>query len=208
MNPMELVISHINVMGSFVFAISGALVALRNKLDPFGVLIVSFITAVGGGTIRDMLLAERDVFWLFDSHIIYAIIAGAAIAMTFRSKIQFFQKPMFFYDAIGLGLFTITGVQIGIDYHLDPLICILLGTVTGIFGGVLRDIIVNEIPLVFQKEIYATASIFGGTLYIVLVYYKVPNPYLQIIPITSIILMRIIAVSWNISLPNIYKKEQ
>lgn len=205
---MEIIIGHINVMGSFVFAISGALVALRNKLDPFGVLIVSFLTAVGGGTIRDMLLADKDVFWLFDTNVLYAVVAGAAIAMTFRSKIQFFHKPMFFYDAIGLGLFTITGVQIGIDYHLNPFICVLLGTITGVFGGVLRDIIVNEIPVVFQKEIYATASIFGGILYLILVHVNTPNPYLQIIPITSIIIIRIVAVAYNISLPNIYKKEE
>ena len=205
---MDLIIEHINVMGSFVFAISGALVALRNKLDPFGVLIVAFITAVGGGTIRDMLLADKDVFWLFDTNVIYAVVAGAAIAMIFRSKIQFFKKPMFFYDAIGLGLFTITGVQIGIDYHLTPFICLLFGTMTGVFGGVLRDIIVNEIPVVFQKEIYATASIFGGILYLILVHFNVPNPYLQIIPITTIIIIRIVAVTYNISLPNIYKKEK
>lgn len=208
MNPMELIISHINVMGSFVFAISGALVALRNKLDPFGVLIVAFITAVGGGTIRDMLLADRDVFWLFDTHVLYAILAGAVIAMTFRSKLHFFEKPIFFYDAIGLGLFTITGVQIGIDYELNSLICVLLGTVTGVFGGVLRDIIVNEIPVVFQKEIYATASIFGGALYLLLVHLQISNPYLQIIPIVSIILTRIIAVTYNISLPSIYKTKK
>ncbi|WP_152286231.1 trimeric intracellular cation channel family protein [Flavicella marina] len=205
---MDIIIGHINVMGSFVFAISGALVAIREKLDPFGVLIVAFITAVGGGTIRDMLLAERDVFWLFDTTIIYAILAGAIIAMIFKEKLQFFDKPIFFYDAIGLGLFTITGVQIGIDYKLTPLICILLGTVTGVFGGVLRDIIVNEIPVVFQKEIYATASILGGILYLVLVEWNVSNPFLQIIPISSIIITRIVAVKFNISLPTIYKKEQ
>jgi uncharacterized membrane protein YeiH len=208
MDPMELIISHINVMGSFVFAISGALVALRNKLDPFGVLIVAFITAVGGGTIRDMLLADRDVFWLFDTNILYAVIAGAAIAMVLKNKLQFFKKPIFFYDAIGLGLFTITGVQIGLDYHLNSIICILLGTMTGVFGGVIRDIIVNEIPVVFQKEIYATASILGGGLYLLLVHFEIPNPYVQIIPITSIIITRVIAATYNISLPNIYKKEQ
>ena len=205
---MNLLIEHINVMGSFVFAISGALVALRNKLDLFGVFIVAFVTAVGGGTIRDMLLADRDVFWLFDMDIIYAIIAGALIAIIFRGKLHFFKKPIFFYDAIGLGIFTITGVQIGIDTHLTPLICILLGTVTGVFGGVIRDIIVNEIPVVFQKEIYATASVFGGILYLVLEHFEIPNVYLHSIPITCIILIRIIAVTYNISLPNIYKNEK
>tara|TARA_B100000809_G_scaffold179903_1_gene177518 strand:+ start:3987 stop:4604 length:618 start_codon:yes stop_codon:yes gene_type:complete len=205
---MNLIIEHINLMGSFAFAISGALVALRNKLDLFGVLIVAFVTAVGGGTIRDMLLADRDVFWLFDIHVIYAVLAGAIIAMIFRKKLHFFEKPIFFYDAIGLGLFTITGVQIGIDYHLNPLICILLGIITGVFGGVIRDVIVNEIPVVFQKEIYATTSLLGGALYLILIHFETPNPYLQIIPIATIIITRIIAATYTISLPNIYKKEQ
>lgn len=204
---MEIIIDHINIMGSFVFAISGALVAMKKKLDPFGVLIVAFITAVGGGTIRDMLLAERNVFWLFDITVIYAILAGAVIAMIFKKKLHFFHKPIFFYDAVGLGLFTITGVQIGIDAQLDPSICIVLGTVTGVFGGILRDVIVNEIPVIFKKEIYATVSIAGGALYLLLIYLEVGYPYLQIIPIVFIIIARIIAVTYKISLPSIYKNE-
>lgn len=204
---MEIIIDHINIMGSFVFAISGALVAMKKKLDPFGVLIVAFITAVGGGTIRDMLLAERNVFWLFDITVIYAILAGAVIAMIFKKKLHFFNKPIFFYDAVGLGLFTITGVQIGIDALLDPSICIVLGTVTGVFGGILRDVIVNEIPVIFKKEIYATVSIAGGALYLLLIYLEVGYPYLQIIPIVFIIIARIIAVTYKISLPSIYKNE-
>ena len=205
---MELIISHINLVGSFVFAISGALTAMKKKLDPFGILIVAFITAVGGGTLRDVLLADRDVFWLYETKIIYAIIAGAVITMLLKSKLDFFNKPMFFYDSVGLGLFTITGVQIGLDENLAPVICILLGTVTGVFGGVIRDVVVNRIPVVFKKEIYATASIFGGVLYLVLIQFEVRNPYLQIIPILSIIIIRILAVSFNISLPTIYKKKK
>jgi uncharacterized membrane protein YeiH len=205
MDPMELIINHINIVGSFVFAISGALTAIKKKLDPFGILIVSFITAVGGGTLRDVLLTERDVFWLFETKIIYAVLAGAIIAMTLKNKLNFFNKPLFFYDAVGLGLFTITGVQIGLDAGLDPIICVLLGTTTGVFGGVIRDVVVNKIPVVFKKEIYATASIFGGILYLILVQYEVQNPYLQIIPIISIIIIRILAVSFKISLPTIYK---
>jgi len=204
---MEVLIEHINIMGSFVFAISGALVGIKKRLDLFGVLIVAFITAVGGGTIRDMLLADRDVFWLLDTTVIYAILAGALIAMFFKTKLHFFNKPIFFYDAVGLGIFTITGVQIGIDANLAPLISILLGTLTGVFGGVIRDIIVNEIPVIFKKEIYATTSIAGGGLYLVLVHFNVNTPYLQIIPIVLIIITRIIAVTYKISLPNIYRKE-
>lgn len=208
MNPMELIISHITIVGSFVFAISGALTAIKKKLDPFGILIVSFITAVGGGTLRDMLLAERDVFWLYETKIIYAVLTGGIIAMVLKDKLNFFNKPMFFYDSVGLGLFTITGVQIGLDANLEPIICILLGTVTGVFGGVIRDVLVNKIPVIFKKEIYATASIFGGILYLVLTKLGIENPYVQIIPIISIILIRILAVTFNISLPNIYKKKK
>lgn len=208
MDPMELIISHITIVGSFVFAISGALTAMKKKLDPFGILIVSFITAVGGGTLRDMLLTGKDVFWLYETKIIYAVVAGAIIAMVLKNRLNFFNKPMFFYDAVGLGLFTITGVQIGIDYNLEPIICVLLGTITGVFGGVIRDVVVNRIPVVFKKEIYATASIFGAVLYLILIKLEVQNPYLQIIPIVSIIIIRILAVSLKISLPNIYKKQK
>lgn len=204
---MEIIIEHINFVGSFVFAISGALVAIRKKLDPFGVLIVGFITAVGGGTIRDMLLAERDVFWLYDITIIYAVIAGITIAIILKERLNFFNKPLFFYDSVGLGLFTITGVQIGLDANLIPIVCVLLGTITGIFGGVIRDVVVNEIPVIFRKEIYATASIGGGGIYLVLIHFNVSNPYLQIIPIIFIIVSRILAVIFNISLPSIYPKE-
>ena len=204
---MEIIIEHINFVGSFVFAISGALVAIRKKLDPFGVLIVGFITAVGGGTIRDMLLAERDVFWLYDITIIYAVIAGITIAIILNERLNFFNKPLFFYDSVGLGLFTITGVQIGLDANLIPIVCVLLGTITGIFGGVIRDVVVNEIPVIFRKEIYATASIGGGGIYLVLIHFNVSNPYLQIIPIIFIIVSRILAVMFNISLPSIYPKE-
>lgn len=201
------VIEYINISGSFVFAVSGALIAMKRKLDPFGVIIVSFITAVGGGTLRDIMLS-RQVFWLYDLSIIYAIIVGSIVAMIFKTNLNFFNKPMFFYDALGLGLFTITGVQIALENNLDYLICVLLGTVTGVFGGVLRDIVVNKIPVVFKQEIYATASILGGVLYLVLGSFQVPKPYLQIFPILLIILIRLIAVHYNISLPNIYKTKK
>ncbi|WP_010134430.1 trimeric intracellular cation channel family protein [Ochrovirga pacifica] len=201
------VIEYINISGSFVFAVSGALIAMKRKLDPFGVLIVSFITAVGGGTLRDILI-DRPVFWLYDTTILYAVLAGSIIAMIFKTKLNFFDKPMFLYDALGLGLFTITGVQIGLENNLDYLICVLLGTVTGVFGGVLRDIVVNKIPVVFKQEIYATASILGGLMYLVLMDVNIQKPYLQIVPIVLIILIRLIAVYFNISLPSIYKKKK
>jgi len=203
---MITIIEYINISGSFVFAISGALIAIKKKLDAFGVLIVAFITAVGGGTLRDVLLAKK-VFWLYDTSMLYAIFLGAVFAMVLKNRLDFFSKPMFFYDALGLGLFTITGVQIGLQNELESLICVLLGTVTGVFGGVLRDVVVNRIPVIFKKEIYATASVFGGSLYLGLRALQIPNPYLQIIPVICIILIRLGAVYFKISLPTIYKKQ-
>ena len=203
---MDTIIEYINISGSFVFAVSGALIAMKKRLDPFGVLIVAFITAVGGGTLRDILI-DRQIFWLYNNAIIYAVITGATVAMVFKSKMNFFTKPIFFYDALGLGLFSITGVQIGLETGLSPSICILLGTVTGVFGGVLRDIVVNRIPVVFKKEIYATASILGGVLYLLMIKLNVPNPYSQIIPILFIIIIRLTAVVFNVSLPSIYKSK-
>ena len=203
---MDTIIEYINISGSFVFAVSGALIAMKKRLDPFGVLIVAFITAVGGGTLRDILI-DRQVFWLYNTSIIYTVLIGATVAMIFKSKMNFFTKPIFFYDALGLGLFSITGVQIGLEAGLSSSICILLGTVTGVFGGVIRDIVVNRIPVVFKKEIYATASILGGCLYLILLKINVPNPYSQIIPILLIIIIRLTAVFFNISLPSIYKRK-
>lgn len=201
------IIQYINISGSFVYAVSGALIAMRKKLDPFGVLIVSFITAVGGGTLRDILIS-KEVFWLYNTSILYAVIIGSIVAMIFKSNLNFFNKPIFFYDALGLGLFTITGVQIGLENNLDNLICILLGTVTGVFGGVLRDVVVNRIPVIFKQEIYATASIAGGILYLILTHLNISNPYSQLIPILLIIIIRLVAVHYNISLPSIYKKKK
>lgn len=203
---MITIIEYLNISGSFVFAISGALIAIKKKLDPFGVLIVAFITAVGGGTLRDILLA-KEVFWLYNTSMLYAVFAGAVLAMFLKNKLDFFSKPMFFYDALGLGLFTITGVQIGIQNQLDNSICILLGTVTGVFGGVLRDVVVNRIPVIFKKEIYATASVLGGCLYLLLLKLNVPNPYSQIIPVLFTIIIRLAAVYFKVSLPTIYKKQ-
>jgi len=204
---METIIAYIDISGSFVLAVSGALIAMRKKLDPFGVLIVSFIAAVGGGTLRDVLLA-KEVFWLNNNVVVYTVLIGSVTAMIFKNRLRFFSKPMFLYDALGLGLFTITGVQIGMEHQLNIIICVLLGTITGVFGGVFRDVILNRIPVVFKEEIYATASIFGGFMYYFLVKIDAKNPYLQLIPILSIVIIRLLAVRFGISLPNIYKDKK
>ncbi len=204
---MELILNYIGIVGSFALAISGALTAMDKRFDPFGVLIIAFVTAVGGGTVRDVMLPGKTVFWLEETSYIYFIIAGTLIAVVFRKKLGYIKKPLLFFDAIGLGLFTITGVQIGVSFELSAIICIILGTITGSFGGVLRDIFVNEVPVIFKKEIYATVSIIGGAMYLVLYELEVANPFLQIVPVLFIIIMRLLVIKYRITLPSIYNNE-
>jgi len=200
---METIIEYIGLIGLFTFAISGALKAINKNFDPFGILIIGFVTAVGGGTIRDILLTEKSVFWLNDPTHHFFILGGVIVAILLKNKLNRFNKSLLLFDAIGLGLFTITGNQIGLEAELHPLNCIVLGTITGSFGGVLRDILVNETPVIFKKEIYATISIVGGGIYLVLLKLDLDNPILQIVPIILMITARLLVIKFNISLPQI-----
>ena len=204
---MDQIINYISILGTFALAISGALTAMKKRFDPFGVFIIAFVSAVGGGTLRDVLLNGKTVFWLDQTWYIYFVIAGTIFAIVFKSKLNHINKPLLFFDAIGLGLYTITGVQIGIEFHLSAINCIILGTITGSFGGVLRDILVNEVPVIFKKEVYATVSILGSILYLILYKLNIQNPYLQIIPVLVIIAMRLLVIYYKISLPSLYQKE-
>lgn len=205
---MELIINYISILGSFVFAISGALTAMNKRFDPIGVFIIAFVTAVGGGTIRDILIEGESVFWLREANYIYFIVGGTILAIIFKSKLGYIQKPLLFFDAIGLGLYTITGVQIGLNHDLNYINCIILGAITGVFGGILRDILVNKIPVIFKKEIYATISITGGIMYLLLLNLQLSKPLLQILPILFMIIVRLVVIYYNISLPTIYRKNK
>ncbi len=203
---MNTVFSVIEILGVFTFAISGALTAMKKKFDGFGIVIIAFVTAIGGGTLRDVLLNIRP-FWLIDTSTIYVILMGIFLAIVFKSKIHLMYKPLMLFDAIGLGLFTVTGVQIGISNDLEMVNCIILGTMTGTFGGIIRDILVNQIPVIFEKEIYATISLFGGILYYGL-YYTDLTPFLvKLIPVLFIITSRLLVIKFKLTLPSIYAKK-
>lgn len=204
---MDQIITFIGILGSFFFAISGAITAMRKKFDPFGVIIIGFVTAVGGGTLRDVLLTTKIIFWFADPRYIYFILAGTFFAIIFRKKIELLNKPLLLFDAIGLGLYTIVGVEIGLQFDLALINCIILGVITGSFGGVIRDILVNEVPVIFKKEVYATVSILGAVLYVVMHKLGVSNPILQIVPIFVIIVSRMLVVYFKISLPSLYRKD-
>ena len=193
----------IEISGTVAFAVSGAFAAIQKRLDVFGVLIMGFITAIGGGTIRDVLIGYTPDAWMRDNQTPLIILATVTATILFKKYINTFKITLFLFDALGLGLFTIIGIQKGINAGLNPGVCIALGTITGCFGGVLRDILLNDIPLIFRKEIYATACIIGGTLYVLLINHLDPD-MVKIIAIIVVCAIRIIAVKFKLSLPRFY----
>ncbi len=196
----------IDILGTIAFAVSGVLVAMEKKLDIFGVLIIAFVTAVGGGTLRDMLIGSTPVFWMRDYYYISIIIGTVVFAVLFAKHLHNFRKTLLVFDAIGIGLFTMVGVEKGLAYDLLPIMCIALGTITACFGGVIRDILCNQIPAVFSKEIYATPCILGGIIYFVLMRLPFEDAYAYSIAIMVIIVVRLLALRFGISLPNIYRE--
>jgi uncharacterized membrane protein YeiH len=195
--------SVIEIAGTVAFAISGAFSAMQKRLDVFGVLIIGFVTAIGGGTIRDVLIGNTPVSWMRDYRSPLIILGTVIATIFFKKYIKTFKTTLFLFDALGLGLFTIIGIQKGIDSGLNPGVCVALGTITGCFGGVLRDILLNNIPLIFQKEIYATACIIGGTIYMLLINH-LDKDMVEILAVIIVCAIRIVAVKYKLSLPKFY----
>ena len=191
----------IEILGTVAFAISGSFAAMQRRLDPFGVLIIAFVTSIGGGTVRDLLLGDTPVAWMRDVNYCLLILVISFLTIFFKTQIKKFKVTLFLFDSLGLGLFTIVGVQKGIVFGLEPGICVALGTITGCFGGVIRDTLLNTIPLIFRKEIYATACILGGILYFGLLNFNLKADLAKIIVIAFIFTLRIVVVKYKLTLP-------
>jgi uncharacterized membrane protein YeiH len=196
----------IDILGTFAFAVSGAFFAMEKKLDPFGVLILSFITAIGGGTLRDIMIGDLPVGWLRNPTATIVIFSASVASMLFGSFIRKFHMTLFVFDALGLGLFTFIGIEKGIQMHFSTGVCIALGTITACFGGVIRDVILNTVPLVFRKEIYALASIIGGLAYFGFVKAQLDTYLAKVICILLIFVIRILAVRYKLGLPRFYNR--
>mgnify|MGYP003417842172 FL=1 len=198
----------IEILGTISFAMSGSFAAMQKRLDPFGVLIIAFVTSVGGGTVRDLLL-DVPVFWMHDMIMCSVIFITCLFSMVFKSIEKKFRVTLFLFDSFGLGLFTIVGIQKGLNADLHPLICLTLGTITGCFGGIIRDILLNRIPLIFRKEIYATACILGGGVFLILVKLTgLSYTFVQISTILLIVAIRTFAVKYHWQMPKFYGVEQ
>ena len=196
----------LDIIGTMAFAMSGALTAMNKKMDPFGVFIIAFVTAVGGGTLRDIMIGRTPVGWMLDLKYVYVIIIGFMLAIIFRKKFDRLRTSLFLFDTIGLGVFTLIGLEKGINIGLHPVICVALGTMTACFGGVIRDILCTEIPVIFRREIYATICILGGIVFFILREFNLEKDVLYLTTSLVIISVRLMAVKFKWYLPTLEHK--
>lgn len=194
----------IDILGTISFAVSGAFLAMEKKLDLFGVLVLSFVTAIGGGTLRDIMIGNLPVSWLRNETATIVIFSSAVVTMIFGRYLRHLTTTLFLFDALGLGLFTLIGIEFGIEKHFSIGVCLALGTITACFGGVVRDVLLNNIPLLFRKEIYAVACIAGGSIYFLMKQTSLDAAISKILCILIIFIIRILAVRYKLSLPQFY----
>ena len=193
----------IDIIGTFVFAISGALTARDKELDIFGAGVVAFVTALGGGTLRDLLLGQHPVGWMHRPEYLALVLGGLLFAIFFKKLIAHLRRTLFLFDTIGIAVFTIFGLEKALAMGLHPVIAVMMGMVSAVFGGVVRDIICNEIPLIFRREIYALACLAGGMLYLALGWINVPENYAILSTVILVIALRIIAVRYKLQMPKL-----
>ena len=193
----------LDILGTFAFAISGALVASDKKFDLFGVIIIAFVTAVGGGMLRDVLIDAHPINWIGDLNYLWTILAAVILTFLFKSKIAPLSKTMFLFDTVGLSVFTLLGLQKGLSFNLHPIVALIMGMISAVFGGVLRDVLTNKVPLIFEKEIYASACLAGGISYLILNHFNLSENLIFIISASVIIIIRGIAVKFKLQLPKI-----
>ena len=192
----------LDLFGTAVFAISGVWVACRKDMDLFGALVLAFVTAVGGGTIRDVLLSATPVFWINDTLYLLVILATVMVAIVGRRWHERSKWIMQVSDALGLAVFVVIGVTKSLSFGVEPMVAIMMGVLTGCGGGAIRDLLAGEVPMVLRKEIYASAAMVGGAVLVFL------EPLIQNIDITSVIaatvvlVLRLLALYKDLSLPS------
>lgn len=197
------IIYALDILGTFAFAISGALVAIKKRFDIFGVIIIAFVTAVGGGMLRDVLIDSHPINWIADMNYLWTIFTAVFITFLFKSKIAPLRKTFLLFDTIGIGVFTLLGLQKCLDFGLHQFIALLMGMISAVFGGVLRDVLTQKVPLIFKKEIYASACLAGGSVYLLLNFLSVNHTIQFIISALVIIIIRIFSVRYRLELPKI-----
>ena len=194
------------MLGVFSFAISGVLVASDQRFDLFGTLILAFVTAHGGGTLRDVLLNQTPVSWMRDLYGFWIVLLTLPICYFWQDRILRMRKTFFLFDTIGLSLFTIVGIQQTLAFDLSPVIALIMGVVSAVFGGVIRDILAGKKPLVFQKEVYATCCLLGGMFYMGLEHLWGHRVGATLLSMALIVGLRIYSVMHELRLPVVIRR--
>ncbi|MBO8479162.1 MAG: trimeric intracellular cation channel family protein [Bacteroidetes bacterium] len=200
-------ITIIDYLGTFAFAISGIRLAAAKSFDLFGAYVVGFVTAVGGGTLRDLML-DVTPFWMEQpSYVIITALALVFVAI-FRKQVVRLDNTFFIFDAIGIGLFTVVGVEKSIAAGYPVWVNIIMGAITGAAGGMFRDIFINEVPLIFRKDIYALACVGGGVAYYICLWLGCSHIVVQVTAAVAVILIRVLSVKFGICLPYLRSLEE
>lgn len=190
-----------DLFGVAVFAISGALAAGRKSLDLLGVFVIAGVTAIGGGTIRDLLLDRHPIFWMEDTTYLFVIIAAALFTLLYARTHPTPGRALLLADATGLAVFTIIGARIAEEAGMPPILVVFMGTLTGVAGGAMRDVLCGEVPLILRRDIYATASITGGALYLLVQWIGFSPLVAALAGIGAVALLRVLAIFAGLRLP-------
>ncbi|MFT5780564.1 MAG: putative membrane protein YeiH [Crocinitomicaceae bacterium] len=194
-------VSIIDLLGTFAFAISGVTVAVEKKFDLFGTIILAFVTAIGGGTLRDLMIGSSPVGWLQSDIHVYVILSTIPICYFLMKSLQKLRKTFLLFDTLGIGLFTIFGIHEATDAGLSPLIAVMMGVVSAVFGGVLRDVLSRDVPIIFRKEVYAFACLIGGLIYLGLESISNFQYVNMTVSISVVVLIRLLAIKFKWSIP-------
>jgi len=190
-----------DIFGTFAFAISGAIAGVRKKMDLYGILVLAIVTAVGGGTLRDTLLGRTPPFIFKDYNYLYVSVFAALIVFFFHKKLEERYSLLLIMDALGLGVFTVIGISIGLDSNIGYPGALLMGVMTGTAGGMVRDVLQKEIPLVLQREIYASACIAGGFVFLGFEYFGLNRNLGIVISALLVFAVRFLSIRNRWSLP-------
>ncbi|WP_118951229.1 trimeric intracellular cation channel family protein [Taibaiella helva] len=190
------------LVGTGFFAVSGALAANeKSNPDWFGVTFIGFITAIGGGSIRDMLLGSYPLVWIGNVQFLYAILIGVVLASLLYTQLRKLRKTLFIFDTFGIALFTILGTEKALILGVHPLIAAIMGMFSAIMGGVIRDVLTNQTPILFHREIYATACLAGAFAYLLLDHFGLDRNLNFLLSGLLILVVRVLAVKYRLSLP-------
>ncbi|MCT7654848.1 TRIC cation channel family protein [Oceanimonas sp. NS1] len=191
-----------DLFGTAVFAFSGVLVAGRLRMDGFGVIVLAAVTAIGGGTIRDLIIGAEQVFWVANTVYLWVILGTALLGLYLvhlPRRLPWYMLPL--ADAFGLAIFTVIGADKALSHGTSGMVAVVMGVITGVAGGMIRDVLAREVPMVLQREIYATACILGGMLYTGSLALGLPVLLATGLGMLGTFVLRVAAIRWHLSLP-------